>query len=71
MSVLANPGLPGSALSGSIVNMVSQSVVSSALGAAGLSQASTRMNVAGMYQYSNNTRGPIPQGTFFPNANQD
>jgi hypothetical protein len=71
MSVLSNAALPGNSLNGSIGSMVGQSVVSSALGAVGLSQASGRMNVAGMYQYSNNTSGPIPQATFFPNANQD
>jgi len=71
MAVLTNAALPGNGLSGSIGNMIGQSVASSALGAVGLSQASNRMNVAGMYQYSNNTRGPTPQGTFFPNANQD
>jgi hypothetical protein len=70
MPVLPNGSLTGSS-SLSPGSVAGSAVINSALGAVGLSQASNRQNVAGMYQYSNNTAGPIPQGTFFPNANQD
>jgi hypothetical protein len=70
MGVLTRSVLPGSALSGSFGNQISQAVASSALGAAGLSQSSGRQNVATMFQYSENTIGPSPS-IVFPSANQD
>ena len=68
MPVLSNASLPGNGLTGGLGDMISQTATSGALGALGLSQASNRMNIAGMYQYSDNTRGPTPQGIFFPDV---
>jgi hypothetical protein len=70
MGVLTRSALPGNALSGSFLDQVGQAVSSSALGSVGLSQATTRQNVASMFQYSDNTIGPSPS-IVFPSANQD
>lgn len=71
MPVLPNSVLPGSTTSvGSVGQQVTQAVESSVLGSVGLSQASNRVNVAGMYQYSSRTLGPSPQ-LIYPNASFD
>lgn len=70
MPVLPNSVLPGNTTTGSVGNQIWQAAESSLLGSVGLSQASTRVNVAGMYRYSDRTVGPSPQITY-PNASAD
>lgn len=70
MPVLPNAALPGSSLNGSFGSQLNTAITSSVLGSVGLSQASTRQNVASMFQYSNRTVGPSPT-IVFPSANQD
>jgi len=71
MPVLPNSALPGITGSGSSFgSQVSAAIGSSALGSVGLSNASTRQNVADMFQYSSKTAGPSPQ-FIYPNANTD
>lgn len=68
MPVLSNPVLPGNSLNGSLGNMITQAVSSSALGSVGLNKASGRMTVAQMYNYSYQNGPPSVK---FPAANQD
>ena len=70
MPVLPNSVLPGVAGTGSVGSQVGAAVGSSFLGAVGLSPASTRQNVSGMFAYSQKTNGPMPV-YFPPNASQD
>ena len=70
MAVLPNPGLPGATLGGPIGTAVGNAVGSAVLGSVGLSQASTRQNVADMYKYSQRTIGPAPNFVF-PDASTD
>lgn len=70
MAVLPNTPLPGVGGTGSIGSQIGTAVGNSFLGAVGLSSASTRQNVAGMFSYSQHTQGPIPV-YFPPNASQD
>lgn len=70
MPVLSNDTLPGNSLSGSFASQVGQAAGSSALGSVGLSQASNRLNVAQMFNYSDRTSGPNPQ-VIYPNAQTD
>jgi hypothetical protein len=70
MPVLPNAALPGINSPGSIGSQIGQAVQSSLLGSVGLSQASTRQNVADMFQYSARTAGPAPR-LIYPNASND
>lgn len=70
MAVLPNAVLPGNSLGGSLGQDIGLAVSSSALGSVGLSQASTRQNVASMYSYSTKTVGPTPN-FIFPDASTD
>ena len=70
MPILTNASLPGSTTSGSIGNQIGQAVNSSLLGSVGLSQASTRQNVAQQYAYSNKSLVPMPKFVY-PDANTD
>jgi hypothetical protein len=71
MPVLPNSVLPSATTSGASVGaQIGQAVTNSLLGSVGLSQASTRQNVADMFQYSNKTAGPSPV-LIFPQASQD
>jgi hypothetical protein len=70
MPILTNASLPGSTVSGSIGNQIGQAVNSSLLGSVGLSQASTRVNVAQQYAYSNKSLVPMPKFVY-PDANTD
>ena len=71
MPVLPNSVLPGATTNGSSFGaQIGQSVTSTLLGSVGLSQASTRQNVADMFQYSNKTVGPAPV-LLFPQASND
>lgn len=70
MPVLPNPSLPGSTVTNSFGTAITNAVTSSALGAVGLSKASTRQNVADMYRYSQRTVGPAPN-FIFPDASTD
>ena len=71
MPVLPNSVLPGAASgTGDIGSQIGSAVTSSLLGSVGLSSASTRQNVADMFQYSNKTAGPSPV-LIYPNASND
>ena len=70
MGVLSNPYLPPAVTSNSLGGAVSSAVKSSLQGAVGLSKASTRVNVADVYRYSQRTVGPSPN-IIFPDASQD
>ena len=71
MPVLPNSVLPGaSGGAGGIGSQIGSAVTSSLLGSVGLSSASTRQNVADMFQYSNKTAGPSPV-LIYPNASND
>jgi hypothetical protein len=70
MAVLPNSALPGAAGSGGVLSQMGTAAGSSFLGAVGLNAASTRQNVASMFNYSNHTAGPSPV-LFYPNASND
>lgn len=71
MAVLPNSVLPGAGGgAGSVSSQISSALSSSLLGSVGLSSASTRQNVADMFQYSNKTAGPSPV-LIYPNASND
>jgi hypothetical protein len=72
MAVLPNSALPGATnTSGASFGAQALSAAtSSALGAVGLSPASTRQNVASMFNYSTKTNGPSPV-LIYPNASND
>ena len=71
MPVLPNSVLPGAdGGTGGIGSQIGSAVTSSLLGSVGLSSASTRQNVADMFQYSNKTAGPSPV-LIYPNASND
>lgn len=71
MPVLPNSVLPGAQGSSSnFLNQLGSVAGSSLLGSVGLSPASTRQNVADMFQYSNKTAGPSPV-VIFPQAAND
>ena len=73
MPVLPNMPLPGSTSSSSSVGgQIANAFKSSLLGSVGLSQASTRQNVADMFQYSNRAAGMNPKPVLiYPNASND
>jgi len=73
MPVLPNMPLPGSTPdSSSIASQIGASFRSSILGSVGLSQASTRQNVADMFQYSQRAAGTNPKPVMiYPNASND
>lgn len=73
MPVLPNSVLPGNTFnptSQSFGAQIGQAIGSSLGGAVGLSQASNRLNVAQMYNYSTRTAGPNPT-VVYPNASID
>jgi len=71
MPVLPNAVLPGaSGGTGSVGSQIGSAITSSLLGSVGLSSASTRQNVADMFQYSNKTVGPGPV-LIYPQAAND
>ena len=72
MPVLPNSALPGATGSqgASFGSQVGSAVNSSLLGSVGLSSASTRQNVASMFQYSTKTVGPSPV-LIYPQASND
>jgi hypothetical protein len=72
MAVLPNSALPGATNTSdaSFGAQALSAVTSSALGAVGLSPASTRQNVASMFNYSTKTNGPSPV-LIYPNASND
>ena len=73
MPVLPNMPLPGATTnSSSVFDQIGSAISSSFSGAVGLSQASTRQNVADMFQYSQRTAGANPKPILlYPNANTD
>ena len=71
MAVLPNSVVPnGVGGNGGIASQLGQTVRSSLLGTVGLSPASTRQNVASMFNYSNKTVGPSPV-FIYPDASTD
>jgi hypothetical protein len=70
MAVLPNSVLPGAVGTVSVGSQISSALGSSLLGSVGLSSASTRQNVADMFQYSNKTVGPSPV-IIYPQAAND
>ena len=70
MPILPNAALPGNNLSGSLGAQVGQAVNSSLLGSVGLSQASTRLNLAQQYAYSQKSLTPAPKFVY-PDAGTD
>lgn len=70
MPVLSNDALPGNGNSGNFGADIGGALRSGVLGAVGLSQASGRVDVAGMFQYSARTVGPSAV-LFYPNASSD
>jgi hypothetical protein len=71
MPVLPNMPLPGATnTSSSVASQIGSAFSNAFQGAVGLSQASTRQNVADMFQYSQRTAGPAPV-LIFPDASND
>jgi hypothetical protein len=70
MPVLPNTVLPNGPSGTSFSSQAKGAMNSGLLGSVGLSSASTRQNVADMFQYSNRTAGPGPV-LVYPNASTD